>query len=629
MGLIHILGKEEMTMKKYFILCLTTIAVAASVSSCTKEIAAEPEKGEGEKELNFVEMTFTTQAGEEISDGTRAQFGSNYPKIEWVKNDKVAVIGTNHPSTVCEFSALSSGESTTLSGQVVERETQFVALYPYQDNLTYKLETTTHTIHGVDLPAVQTAVAGGFDPKAFLFTALSDGETMSFYTSVALVKFKLVDDNAANIKSITLKNNGTEALVFDDAVVQVGSNYSVFGWKSGVSKNASTSVKLVPGDEGAFVDGAYYFFVIRPTTFSSGISVSVEYNDGTVISKISNNEFKPDKTTVLNLPDIPVGFTYSDAFELGYDVIVGDKTYNQSNISGTTIEASVTDLTASLSVQEGLFFLQGESYNITKQVVVSKNVVFCGNNPSKRTKITMGNSSYFTHNSSIFALKNLEINAEQCANYVINKNTTSDSESLLVDDCKISMLKPMLYIASGKGICKSVKLKDSDFEMKAATQVVQMQSAQSDTQFEFNMSNSIVYSSNASATRIVLLPRTTNQSNVELTNNTFYNYRSGAKYGLIHSTSKYSFVASNNLVVLPTYNNGDYFICSISDSDFTKISENYFCRTDNSTLNGKFYESGYTSVAEYFGTLATVEKKSVNDYPYRPSDIDAKYGAKR
>lgn len=614
-------------MKRNFILCFAAIAVF--VSSCNKEIISGSENSECEKELNFVDMTFTAQSGEEISSDTRAQFGSNYPKIEWVKDDKVAVIGTNNPSTVCEFSALSSGESTTLSGQVVERETQFVALYPYQDNLTYKLETTTHTIHGVDLPAVQTAVAGGFDPKAFLFTSLSDGETMKFYPSVALVKFKLVDENAGNIKSITLSNNDQD-LTFDDAKIQVGPTGAYFTWSSGESTNKSKSVTLVPELGGAFVNGANYYFVIRQVTCSSGVSVSVEYNDGTVISKISTNEFKTDKTKVLTLPDIPVGFTYSEAFELGYDVIVGDKVYNKGNISGTTIEASVTDLTASLSGQEGLFFLQGESYNITSQVVVSKNVFVCGNNPSKRTKITMGNnSSYFTHNSSIFALKNLEINAEQCANYVINKNTTSDSESLLIDDCKISMLKPMLYIASGKGICKSVKLKDSDFEMKAATQVVQMQSAQSDTPFEFNMSNSIVYSSSASATRIVLLPATTNQSNVELTNNTFYNYRSGSKFGLIHSTSKYSFVASNNLVVLPTYNNGEYFICSISDSDFTKISENYFCRTDTATLNGKFYESGYTSGNDYLGTLATVEMKSVNDYPYRPSDIDAKYGAKR
>lgn len=615
-------------MKRNFILCFAAIAVF--VSSCNKEIISGSENSECEKELNFVDMTFTAQSGEEISSDTRAQFGSNYPKIEWVKDDKVAVIGTNNPSTVCEFSALSSGESTTLSGQVVERETQFVALYPYQDNLTYKLETTTHTIHGVDLPAVQTAVAGGFDPKAFLFTSLSDGETMKFYPSVALVKFKLVDENAGNIKSITLSNNDQD-LTFDDAKIQVGPTGAYFTWSSGESTNKSKSVKLVPESGGAFVNGENYYFVIRPVACSSGVSVSVEYNDGTVISKISTNAFKPDKTKVLTLPDIPVGFTYSEAFELGYNVIVGDKVYNKSNISGTTIDASVTDLTASLSGQEGgLFFLQGESYNITSQVVVSKNVVVCGDNPSKRTKITMGTSSYFTHNSSIFALKNLEINAEQCANYVINKNTTSDSESLLIDDCKISMLKPMLYITSNKGICKSVKLKDSDFEMKAATQVVQMQSAQSDTPFEFNMSNSIVYSSSASATRIVLLPKTTNQSNVELTNNTFYNYRSGAKYGLIHSTSKYSFVASNNLVVLPTYNNGEYFICSTSDSDFTKISENYFCRTDTDTeLNGKFYESGYTSDAGLFGTLATVEKKSVNDYPYRPSDIDAKYGAKR
>lgn len=634
-------------MKKTNILFSAAFAVFVMVS-CSKDII---DNKDTVQQPNLVPMTFSVaESVEETATDSKTTLVivDNKKTINWVANDKVGVFGVvGQPTSETKvntdnqiFTAGSSGASTTLSGYVEDGDNRFYALYPYQNGVSLTFETSTSgsvtaLLNNVTIPVQQKAVAGSFDPDAYLFASLTYTNSFTFYTPCSLVGFQLNDPDVSKIKSIRLYgNNAGDVLASEKGQIKVYGSSSTHV----VTDGKSNYVELVLDGSDKFQNSVQYYFVVRRLKLESGITIYVEYEDGTVKQKSSNNEFDVSVNNCVKSLGALDGASfskvaYSKAFELGYDVIVGDKVYNKSNISGTIIDDSVTDLTASLSGQEGgLFFLQGESYNITSQVVVSKNVVVCGNDPSKRTMITMGTSSYFTHNSSIFALKNLEINAEQCANYVINKNTTSDSESLLVDDCKISMLKPMLYIASGKGICKSVKLKDSDFVMKAATatQVVQMQNGQSDTQFEFNMSNSIVYSSSASATRIVLLPRTTNQSNVELTNNTFYNYRSGAKYGLIHGTSKYSFVASNNLVVLPTYNNGEYFICSTSDSDFTKISENYFCRTDTDTeLNGKFYESGYTSDAGLFGTLATVEKKSVNDYPYRPSDIDAKYGAKR
>lgn len=565
-------------------LVLFFAAIAVFVSSCNKEIISETENSECEKELNFVDMTFTAQSGEEISSDTRAQFGSNYPAIEWVKNDKVAVIGTNHLSNnVCEFSALSSGESTTLSGQVVEGETQFVALYPYQDNLTYQLETTTtttnntttttttHTIHGVDLPAVQTAVAGSFDPKAFLFTALSEGNTMSFYTSVALVKFKLVDDNAANIKSITLKNNGTEALVFDDAVVKVGSNYSVFGWSSSESKNASTSVKLVPEDEGAFVDGAYYFFVIRPTTFSSGISVSVEYNDGTVISKISNNEFKPDKTKVLNLPDIPVGFTYSDAFELGYNVIVGDKIYNKSN---TTTYSSLNATTETVNLNSaaykaGLYFLKGENFTLNSSWNVANDVVLIGDTDGVKFKVDAG--KYIYHNSKSLRIKNIDITILNTNYCLVNNSTSTDATELVFDDCSINSSCPVFYTSSDSGCAVgSIIVSNSSIEMTGSKdlQMFNLLKASNSKITDISFTNCNFKSS--ANTRIVNLPAwasgSTTSPSLVFNNNTFDAFIPYSAI-LYCNGEMSSITASGNTgsVVLP--NGTSYFIYNVADQD--------------------------------------------------------------
>lgn len=518
-------------MKRNFILCFAAIAVF--VSSCNKEIISGSENSECEKELNFVDMTFTAQSGEEISSDTRAQFGSNYPAIEWVEKDKVAVIGTKNPSTVCEFSALRSGKSTTLSGQVVGGETQFVALYPYQDKLTYQLETTTttttttttHTIHGVDLPAVQTAVAGSFDPKAFLFTSLSDGETMKFYPSVALVKFQLVDENAGNIKSITLKSNGSDALAFDDAVVQSGSNYSVFGWRTGESKNTSTSVQLVPEVGGAFVNGANYYFVVRPVKCSSGVSVSVEYNDGTVISKISQNEFIPNKTTVLTLPDIPVGFTYSEAFELGYNVIVGDKVYNKSN---TTTYSSLNATTETVNLNSaaykaGLYFLKGENFTLNGSWNVANDVVLIGDTDGVKFKVADG--KYIYHNSKSLRIKNIDITILNTNYCLVNNSTSTDATELVFDDCSINSACPLFYTYNANGYAVgSIIVSNTSIEMTGSNnlQMFNLLKASNSKITDISFTNCNFKSS--ANTRIVNLPAwasSTTAPSLVFNNNTF------------------------------------------------------------------------------------------------------------
>lgn len=593
-------------MKRNFILCFAAIAVF--VSSCNKEIISGSENSECEKELNFVDMTFTAQSGEEISSDTRAQFGSNYPAIEWVEKDKVAVIGTKNPSTVCEFSALSSAVSTTLSGKAVEGETQFVALYPYQDNLTYQLETitttttttTTHTIHGVDLPAVQTAVAGSFDPKAFLFTSLSDGETMKFYPSVALVKFKLVDKNAGNIKSITLKNNGTDALAFDDAVVQVGSNYSVFGWRSGESKNASTSVKLVPESGGAFVNGENYYFVIRPVACSSGVSVSVEYNDGTVISKISTNAFKPDKTKVLTLPDIPVGFTYSEAFELGYDVIVGGKGYNKNN---TTTYSSLNATSEAVNLNDaaykaGLYFLKGDKFTLSNSWNVANDVVLIGDTDGAKFN---GDTKYnIYHYSKSLRIKNIDFNIPNTNYFIINNNTSTDAEALVFDGCKISTKCPLLYsylktANTVQNTCavKNLILKDCDITLTgSANHIVNLGNAKASKIETVNISGCTITPSVAA--RVISLPAwaegsTTNPALV-FSNNTLNNFTPSTAI-ISCGGAMQSITAIDNTGSVSVLNGTSYFINNVQDQQNISF--------DNSDISYTKSSSATSAVSMY------------------------------
>lgn len=530
MGLIHILGKEEMTMKKYFILCLTTIAVVASVSSCTKEIAAGPEKGECEKELNFVEMTFTTQAGEEISAGTRAQFGSNYPKIEWVKNDKVAVIGTNNPSTVCEFSALSSGESTTLSGKVVEGENQFVALYPYQSGVSYGLSGETKMINGVNLPSVQTAVKNGFDPQAFIFSSFTKGSTMTFFPAVALVKFKLNDKNATNIKSITLKANSylddkgvtqNVFLAFNNGSVQSSSTGSHFQWTSNQSTNGSTTIKLVPAIGEVFTSDTYYYFAVRSVLCKAGLSLCIEYNDGVIVGRSSSNAITPLKSQVLSLGEIKSSelskLTYSEKYSFGYDVVVGDNVYNISTTpSYNILDATSAAVNLNTAAKSGLNFLKGDKFTLgTNWTNIANDIVLIGDTQGVKFSTKNDTKTYtITLNSNSFKIMNVELDVPNTNYLFVNNSTETDAETLVFDGCKISTACPLLYsyLKTGDRVentcaVKNLILKDCNITLTgSANHIVNLGNAKASKIETVNISGCTITPSVAVAARVISLP---------------------------------------------------------------------------------------------------------------------------
>ena len=141
---------------KYIASAIASMALAA----CSQEInPVVNETTDLEKNPNLVEITLTANS-EVNEDDTKATF-IGYPKLGWEKGDEISILGLKTGNE--KFTADSRGNVSTFTGKADSNDDVLYGLYPYDANVTI---TNEGIFQNVVIPAVQTATAGSFDPKA-------------------------------------------------------------------------------------------------------------------------------------------------------------------------------------------------------------------------------------------------------------------------------------------------------------------------------------------------------------------------------------------------------------------------------------------------------------------------------
>ena len=291
-------------MKKIYSFLFAATALFAA-SSCQKEVAPEVEAPEFEK------ITFT--ASTEVD--TKTALHENGKSTIWVAGDQISVFDANKEGNnrcfninIDELSEDAKTATFSYEGDFVKDNTQpdptVVALYPYQakaycDFFYYDRNYIT----GLNFPAEQTAVAGGFDPKAGFALGLGTMGTMKigFQNLYALLKFTVRD---AGVKKVTVKVDGENAFIAGDAKIQmtlktekIGSTEPVFESPVlSIVENGSNTVTL--SCETGFDTEATYYIAVVPTTFT-GISL---YCDDVLVNE-KNATMTLEANKIYNLKD--------------------------------------------------------------------------------------------------------------------------------------------------------------------------------------------------------------------------------------------------------------------------------------------------------------------------------------
>ena len=233
-----------------------------------------------------VKMTFT--ASQENGSATRTAIGKDEENtiILWSEGDIIKV--TNGTETN-DFT-LTAGQGTTkatFEGNMPVSE-GYYAIYPNQSDVTF----SNNTFSGVELKAVQEAKEGGFDPKAAIMVAKSNGTNLPFKNVVAYFKVTPTFDCS---EIVVTAHKSTDALAgtFDVAIGDDGTP-SI----SNITKE-SREVKLT----GTITANKDYYILLLPGTFENGFSVTLKPKDDTTKKyfKQKNSSFTLNRNDLWNL----------------------------------------------------------------------------------------------------------------------------------------------------------------------------------------------------------------------------------------------------------------------------------------------------------------------------------------
>ena len=286
-----------MLMKKILLFASAALLFAG----CAKENITPTENPDNNSQKGDITLSFSaSQTGfgtkAEIGATTTDAEGAKSTAINWQSTDQISVFDGDYKN--CPFSTKdfnSEAPSCTFEGNVTKLTTDYTAVYPYTEGATI---SETGVISGVTLPAIQTAVAGSFDPKAALMAAKTvDGEReLAFQNLVGYVKVTTDFD----CKKIELCAASGEKLAGAGTISFTEDTPSFT-----LSEGAESTITLLPKGEGTTIAaGKTYYIAVPATTLATGWNISFTATDGKVYSRQGTKPIQFKTNTVINLGTI-------------------------------------------------------------------------------------------------------------------------------------------------------------------------------------------------------------------------------------------------------------------------------------------------------------------------------------
>ena len=296
----------------------------------------------------------------------------------------------------------------------------------------------------------------------------------------------------------------------------------------------------------------------QPTLTISGLDKNSTYTLFVLpVNGETNGEIKSmtAKTSYGEITD------YYDAYLAGLDIVIAGETYNKTtHPEAVLIEANSGDveLTAynenNLISSGGLYFLRSNGSNKftvaagTGQAV-PKELIFISCSKDQKETIQIGPGQYFSLRGESFILKNIILDMSQRNNYAFNMTTASEQmKNLHIEGCKLiygtSTSQALLSVGSSTytnsitaGIT-SIRIIDTDIQLpnsatfRLFTFVTPADYSIDLSKFEeITLRNNLIFSSRNNGVNFQIfnysegatVPEADAITNVNLTNNTFYN----------------------------------------------------------------------------------------------------------
>ena len=397
------------------------------------------------------------------------------------------------------------------------------------------------------VPSVQTAVEDSFDPNAYVWAAVSSEKSFTFKTFCALWKLTINDERASEIKSIVVKDNDGNYIASDAGRLTVSDE----GNLSYTAENEVTKIKLLAPVDG-FKNGSSYFVALIPTKCEHGITMYIEYNDGSVYSKKNETALYPSNQpsysgSIRGVTVKAANFTQItsryEIFNLGYDIEIAGRIYNKS--SWTESVSLITSSSSSKILNnDGLYFIET---NAGAKMNSGKNIIAVGDKIGERAKLSRTGYSFIP--AKYWVIDNIDLSisipSDATYNYSLRLTANTDCEYLAINDCFVSIPKLQEFIYSDTSVAKVIAITNSEFQFASASNnnffKFWASASLNKSISSINIDNNIFYTTNiengqtagfclAGAPNVVV-------SDFKFNNNTFYGVQSTANYTTFKTTS--------------------------------------------------------------------------------------------
>ena len=289
------------------LLSLTTLLLL--LASCTTEIdqqlGASRAVASGEKTV-FVASTEGTSSPE-----TKVYADENL-KVLWNAGDRISIFNMTTGKSVFAF----SGEDGDTAGDfelVSETDGTDIdyvyAMYPYQDATTISTDGVLTTV----LPAEQYYKNKSFGTGANTMVAVTDGNFLAFKNVGGYLSLRLYGDNVA-VSRVTIKGNNGEKIAGKASITMpLGGTPAVV-----MDQTATDAITIVcdPPVTIGTSSNEYtdFWFVIPPTTFTGGFTITVTDKMGGVFEKSTTNSFTVSRNKLDWMKPLKVVPDYDNLF---------------------------------------------------------------------------------------------------------------------------------------------------------------------------------------------------------------------------------------------------------------------------------------------------------------------------
>lgn len=434
-------------MKKSIILLGVLSLVIATVACNRLEEKIEEPDNTPQKEVVLVPMTFTASHSlDGVDDDESTKTILDGLSIKWKTGDKIAIFDDVDPSTPHQFEATSDGATTSFTGMAADGATKFFAVYPYSAAAKCSMDGWVDGSNNylgymnVNIPEVQTPVAGTFDPEAAVIVASSDAldKALHFKVPFAIVKFTVDYDDVFSVTLSSGKNmtGSLKTNMRDNGNINTGDGEGTT-IKTLTIKNA---------DNSPLTRGETYYAVVRYRTDSNSytdFTASLGNTACGYASKTAPAAVPMARASVNNLGTFS-GMTFTTnrykGYQDGLDVTIAGQVYNKAT-DGDAVELRTDQNISDSRITAKVHFLVAGGSYTASGLAIKSDVVIAGENPSERATITPYSSgSQWKLQSGSLTLSDVVFDMSTFTSTAIfsNSSATADLSRFAMDNCAIA-----------------------------------------------------------------------------------------------------------------------------------------------------------------------------------------------